>query len=118
MVSIKFWVTFSNANICTFICVLFYSVVSSSQLNDLSSEDALRDIDNKIKKHSAELRTLQEEQKRFENQIQNEIDISREKKGTLTQDVKTKKKTIETNQREIEKVQAEIAEVNKFNFPS
>jgi peptidoglycan hydrolase CwlO-like protein len=72
----------------------------------------MRDIENKIENRSTELKDMQEEQKRFEDQMQKEINVCREKRAALQQDIKTKEKTMESHQREIAKVQKEIAEVS------
>ncbi|XKL64892.1 hypothetical protein PGB90_004978 [Kerria lacca] len=88
-------------------------IVSNSQLNETNGEDLLKSIEIKIKEYNKQLDKLQEEQENIEKSLQNKIDSCREKKIKLELDISTKKKTLENNKREMQKVTADIIEVDK-----
>lgn len=89
--------------------------MSNSQLNEANSDEMLKSMELKIKEYNAEIKQLQETQRNTEKSIQNKIDVMREKKATLNQDIRMKEKIIEDNKREIERITSEIKEVSHIS---
>lgn len=89
--------------------------MSNSQLNETNGDEMLKSMELKIREYNAEIRQLQETQRNTEKSIQNKIDVTREKKATLNQDIRMKEKRIEDNKREIERITSEIKEVSHIS---
>lgn len=90
--------------------------MTNSQLNEATSGEPLKIVENKVKEIAKEVEKIQEDQESVEKGLQKKIDETFEKKARLETDLKTKSRVINETKEKIQSIKREIDVVSEIQL--